>query len=204
MLLQARAEACAATVNGKIYVAGGEGSGGGLLSSIEVYTPSSNAWSKVADLPINVTDLGCTAFGNSGMYMAGGWTLSGTMQLVDFTHVLPNCQHPSEVCLQVNLSCALVPAIDASAERPQKRTTPRQDCRHSRNFLAGPASPSQVTSCEYFLGTETYPARSSFVEQSVLTLWPCDVSNGLEALTAGSNTSRLAVWALRDSDLQQC
>ena len=92
-LLQARAEACAATVNGKIYVAGGEGSGGGLLSSIEVYSPVSNAWSKVADLPINVTDLGCTAFGNSGLYMAGGWTLSGTLRLVDCPHMLPDREH---------------------------------------------------------------------------------------------------------------
>lgn len=97
VLLQARAEACAATANGKIYVAGGEGSGGGLLSSIEVYTPSSNAWSKVADLPINVTDLGCTAFGSSGMYMAGGWTLSGMMLQRGCSHVLPDHEHLSKM-----------------------------------------------------------------------------------------------------------
>ena len=92
VVLQARAEACAATVNGKIYVAGGEGTGGGLLSSIEVYNPASNAWSKAADLPINVTDLGCTAFGNSGFYMAGGWTLAGKILCDPPLHCL---EHPA-------------------------------------------------------------------------------------------------------------
>ena len=72
-------------MNGKIYVAGGEGSGGRLLSSIEVYTPSTSTWSHVADLPINVTDLGCTAFGSS-FYMAGGWTLSGSLHFPPLPH----------------------------------------------------------------------------------------------------------------------
>ena len=85
-------------MNGKIYVAGGEGSGGGLLSSIEVYDPTSRAWSHFADLPINVTDLGCTTYGSASFYMAGGWTLSG----MPARHYLCSWQNSATCCMRAS------------------------------------------------------------------------------------------------------
>ena len=57
--------------DGKIYVAGGDGSGG-LLTSVETYDPVANAWGSAPDL-LEGADLGATAEGLDGkVYVIGG------------------------------------------------------------------------------------------------------------------------------------
>ncbi|EFJ25149.1 hypothetical protein SELMODRAFT_413878 [Selaginella moellendorffii] len=65
-------DTCAASVNGKIYVAGGYGFDYNFLNSVEVYDPAKNQWSKVPNMPTPRGDLMCVSFMNE-LYVLGGY-----------------------------------------------------------------------------------------------------------------------------------
>lgn len=58
-------------MNGKVFAVGGVGSSGRQLDSIEVYQPSSNAWSSFVKLPSGRSGVGCAASKNN-LIVAGG------------------------------------------------------------------------------------------------------------------------------------
>ena len=66
-------------VGGKIYIAGGEDGSGSktVLSSAEMYDPSTNAWSSIANMGTARQDHGMAAVGGK-IYVAGGKDASYT------------------------------------------------------------------------------------------------------------------------------
>uniref|UniRef100_A0A087XCP3 Kelch-like family member 43 n=1 Tax=Poecilia formosa TaxID=48698 RepID=A0A087XCP3_POEFO len=67
---------CSATLGGKVYVVGGSqlGSGGERVDvlSVEVFSPESGAWGRVASLPLGVSTAGLSPLGDK-LYLLGGW-----------------------------------------------------------------------------------------------------------------------------------
>ncbi|XP_055357217.1 kelch-like protein 17 [Paramacrobiotus metropolitanus] len=60
-----------AALNGRMYAAGGYGAGDSSLSSVEMYDPSSDAWSAVAALPVGLAHLAMVGCGGR-LYAFGG------------------------------------------------------------------------------------------------------------------------------------
>ena len=87
----ARMGAAAAVVDGKIYIIGGFKSGSGLLSSNEVYNPSTNSWEIKAPMPTPRAGLGVVAV-NEKIYAIGG----GREIIYDKDSALPY-QNPSGI-----------------------------------------------------------------------------------------------------------
>jgi len=71
-MLAARRSSVAGVVDGKIYVIGGQGSGGVNLPHVEVYDPVEDTWSKKSSIP---TPRHCLFGGvvNDIIYAIGGW-----------------------------------------------------------------------------------------------------------------------------------
>uniref|UniRef100_A0A3P9NR23 Kelch-like family member 43 n=1 Tax=Poecilia reticulata TaxID=8081 RepID=A0A3P9NR23_POERE len=67
---------CSATLGGKVYVVGGSqlGPGGERVDvlSVEVFSPESGAWGRVASLPLGVSTAGLSPLGDK-LYLLGGW-----------------------------------------------------------------------------------------------------------------------------------
>ncbi|GAB4820866.1 hypothetical protein N2152v2_007912 [Parachlorella kessleri] len=77
------ADACAAGLSGKLYVAGGS-SQGKATDAIYSFDPSTNTWAKAASLPSARADAACAALGST-LYVAGGRSDSGLLnELVAF------------------------------------------------------------------------------------------------------------------------
>ena len=70
-----RSEALKANIGGRLYVFGGFGSKGPMLRS-DVYTPATNAWARVADLPEELTHTGVAVDGTD-VYFLGGYVGKG-------------------------------------------------------------------------------------------------------------------------------
>ncbi|KAK9803074.1 hypothetical protein WJX73_007021 [Symbiochloris irregularis] len=77
-LSTARADACGAYLNGRLYVAGGIGQNGTVLASIEAYNPSNNSWSTVGRLPNAVSQAACSVLNSTLLAVAGGTFSNGT------------------------------------------------------------------------------------------------------------------------------
>ncbi|KAK9810368.1 hypothetical protein WJX72_009543 [[Myrmecia] bisecta] len=86
-LSEARAESCAAVVDGKIFALGGLGSKAAPLTSIETYDPASNAWTKVADLPILRLQSACASVGKTILIAGGYMPASGKNPAQDLANV---------------------------------------------------------------------------------------------------------------------
>ena len=67
-----RQEVAVAAANGKIYLIGGFGAGGVVLSSVEEYDPATNSWRFVAPLPHGVHHTAAAVIGSS-VYVVGGY-----------------------------------------------------------------------------------------------------------------------------------
>jgi N-acetylneuraminic acid mutarotase len=67
-----RAEAMTATIDGKLYVFGGFDEVAGPIVRSDVYAPTTNAWSRIADLPRRLTHAGVAVVGRD-VYVAGGY-----------------------------------------------------------------------------------------------------------------------------------
>ncbi|XP_043995165.1 kelch-like protein 31, partial [Gambusia affinis] len=67
---------CSATLEGRVYVVGGSqlGPGGERVDvlSVEVFSPESGAWGRVASLPLGVSTAGLSPLGDK-LYLLGGW-----------------------------------------------------------------------------------------------------------------------------------
>ncbi|XP_005802924.2 kelch-like protein 31 [Xiphophorus maculatus] len=67
---------CSATLGGRVYVVGGSqlGPGGERVDvlSVEVFSPESGAWGRVASLPLGVSTAGLSPLGDE-LYLLGGW-----------------------------------------------------------------------------------------------------------------------------------
>ncbi|KAM4725717.1 kelch-like protein 31 [Anableps anableps] len=67
---------CSATLGGKVYVVGGSqlGPGGERVDvlSVEVFSPESGAWGRVASLPLGVSTAGLSPLADK-LYLLGGW-----------------------------------------------------------------------------------------------------------------------------------
>ncbi len=70
-----RQEVAAAVLDGRVYVAGGLGRDTSALSSVERFDPSTNRWTRVADLPVTLHHFGLAALGGK-LYAIGGYTRS--------------------------------------------------------------------------------------------------------------------------------
>ena len=70
----ARSSAAAASLNGLLYVAGGEGVGSTYLSSVERYSPASNSWQPVASMATARSSHQLVAMGgdSGALYAIGG------------------------------------------------------------------------------------------------------------------------------------
>ncbi|MFB3897577.1 MAG: kelch repeat-containing protein, partial [bacterium] len=79
-----RSRTTAAMVNGKIYVIGGESSGGVKSNSVEMYDPETNTWTTKANKPTGVSNVCCAAIGNK-IYVPGGYTgsYSSVLEIYD-------------------------------------------------------------------------------------------------------------------------
>ncbi|KAL5012267.1 hypothetical protein ScPMuIL_010818 [Solemya velum] len=71
-MLKSRSKFCCCPFNGKIYVCGGEQSGGKLTASCEVYDPEVNEWSKAPRLLSPRANHACVPINNE-IYCAGGY-----------------------------------------------------------------------------------------------------------------------------------
>jgi N-acetylneuraminic acid mutarotase len=67
-----RAEALTATINGKIYVFGGFDNDLGPVTRSDVYTPATDSWARIADLPERITHAGVAVDGHD-VYIVGGY-----------------------------------------------------------------------------------------------------------------------------------
>ncbi len=72
-VLTPRQEVAVATANGKLYLVGGFGDGGSILSSVEEYDPATNTWRFVAPLPQGRHHAGIAVVGSS-IYVVGGFS----------------------------------------------------------------------------------------------------------------------------------
>ncbi|XP_054910988.1 kelch-like protein 31 [Poeciliopsis prolifica] len=67
---------CSAILGGRVYVVGGSqlGPGGERVDvlSVEVFSPESGAWGRVASLPLGVSTAGLSPLGDK-LYLLGGW-----------------------------------------------------------------------------------------------------------------------------------
>lgn len=86
-LPEARGAHAAAPLDGKIYLVGGVGSDGSLLSTFHAYDPARNTWSTAADLPTPRDHLGAAAL-DGKLYAVGGRRQSlstnlGTIEIYD-------------------------------------------------------------------------------------------------------------------------
>ncbi len=68
----ARQEVAVAELDGRVYVVGGL-VGGTVLSSVEVYDPTSDSWSFAAPLPTGIHHTAAVSSGGR-LYVMGGWT----------------------------------------------------------------------------------------------------------------------------------
>ncbi|MEA2734136.1 MAG: hypothetical protein QOE14_587, partial [Humisphaera sp.] len=68
----ARAEALRAVVDDKIYVFGGFSGSEGPVKRSDVYSPATNTWTRIADLPTRLTHAGVAVEGRD-VYVAGGY-----------------------------------------------------------------------------------------------------------------------------------
>lgn len=80
-LATSRSMIAVATLDDKIYVAGGYNNSDGYLSSASVYDPQADAWSDIADMPVA---LGATAMAaaNGKLYVFGGANNNGMSAVV--------------------------------------------------------------------------------------------------------------------------
>jgi N-acetylneuraminic acid mutarotase len=86
---QARAEAQGIAVDGRLYVFGGYPSGTNFTPMVrsDAYNPTTNTWTRIADMPVATTHGGVAAIGRS-IYVAGGYiTNGGTGQIFATTNV---------------------------------------------------------------------------------------------------------------------
>jgi N-acetylneuraminic acid mutarotase len=67
-----RAEALTATIDRKLYVFGGFDAVAGPIVRSDVYDPTTNAWTRIADLPRRLTHAGVAVLGRD-VYVAGGY-----------------------------------------------------------------------------------------------------------------------------------
>jgi N-acetylneuraminic acid mutarotase len=81
-ITHARSDACAAAVDGKIYLAGGYDSNYTVVAVVEVFDPATNAWTDGLLLPTPRGDLKCTALDNV-LYVVGGWHEAGFSAAVE-------------------------------------------------------------------------------------------------------------------------
>lgn len=72
----ARHSASAAVLNGKIYLVGGAGAGGGLVDVVAVYDPAARSWASGASLPTPRAMLGLAAF-EDRLWAIGGVSQDG-------------------------------------------------------------------------------------------------------------------------------
>src|SRR5215204_4840840 len=75
-LNQPRAEIAAATLDGRIYVAGGFDPSGTDLASLEEFDPVSTTWQHKASMPAALNHLGVAALDGT-LYVAGGGAGAG-------------------------------------------------------------------------------------------------------------------------------
>jgi N-acetylneuraminic acid mutarotase len=67
----------AGTINGIIYVAGGQRSGGMALARVDAYNPATDTWSAAASMPgARAEPHGASMIGGK-LYVTGGWNASG-------------------------------------------------------------------------------------------------------------------------------
>jgi N-acetylneuraminic acid mutarotase len=69
---QARFEGQGAAVNGKLYVFGGFDFAGNAVRRSDVYDPANDTWTRIADMPENITHCGQAVDGGK-IYLAGGF-----------------------------------------------------------------------------------------------------------------------------------
>ena len=72
-VLTPRQEVAVAAVNGKVYLIGGFGPGGSILSSVEEYDPATNTWRFIAPLPAGRHHTAAAVIGSS-IYVVGGFS----------------------------------------------------------------------------------------------------------------------------------
>lgn len=70
-LSKPRAEACAAAVNGKIYVVGGYRANHSATDTIEEFNPATGNWTEVGKTSDALGNVGCAGLGGL-LYIAGG------------------------------------------------------------------------------------------------------------------------------------
>jgi len=78
----ARSSLAAAAVSGKVYAIGGLSSASSSLNTVEVYDPSTNAWSTAASMPTARDALGAAVV-NGKVYAISGFGGSGTLEVYD-------------------------------------------------------------------------------------------------------------------------
>jgi N-acetylneuraminic acid mutarotase len=66
-------------INGKFYVAGGNGSNGAATRQVHMYDPATNKWTAKASLPVGVIN-GAGAVVGGKLYLVGGFEASRTVQ----------------------------------------------------------------------------------------------------------------------------
>ncbi|KAL4425842.1 hypothetical protein ABPG75_009858 [Micractinium tetrahymenae] len=74
----ALADACAAAIDGVVYVVGGTTADGQFSSAIRSYNPSTKTWAQAASLPTARADAACAAGGGT-LYIAGGRAADGSL-----------------------------------------------------------------------------------------------------------------------------
>jgi N-acetylneuraminic acid mutarotase len=72
-----RTRMAAGTINGTIYVVGGQARGGGALSRVDAYRVATNTWSQVASLPSARANPNGATMINGKLYVSGGTNQAG-------------------------------------------------------------------------------------------------------------------------------